>query len=396
MSSEIGIPEDGSHRFSPVTFNDHAGQLWIVTILSLIYSALVATARAYIKYQMFGFDDILIALATVLQLAQSIAIFVGLSHGLAKYNSITSPEQWATSSKSTLASVVLCVLSLSLAKCSVLALVLRIIGTKTGKNRIFCIGLMVVSVVWGVGSAVGFLVNCRADALLTPDNVKQCPSQVTRWAVVTTIDILTEIFTWLLVVQLSWSVSMSFARKCQVAMAFSFRIPLIALSAIHLAYISKYPDATEPQFAVTNSLLFQQTMIAWSLISATVPNLKNFLKSFSIGMGFPLAFDLSIYGSSNVYALQSLGNDHSRVTTSAAAHDVTSTSVRVHHADGEPRGRPHNWRPDQVSTQSTATHNYGNNTRDNISEEGELSRTGSQEMIINKEVAWQVTYEGHT
>ncbi|KAL2682336.1 hypothetical protein Neosp_006786 [[Neocosmospora] mangrovei] len=361
MSSEIGIPEDGSHRFSPVTFNDHAGQLWIVTILSLIYSALVATARAYIKYQMFGFDDILIALAT-----------------------------------STLASVVLSVLSLSLAKCSVLALVLRIIGTKTGKNRIFCIGLMVVSVVWGVGSAVGFLVNCRADSLLTPDNVKQCPSQVTRWAVVSTIDILTEIFTWLLVVQLSWSVSMSFARKCQVAMAFSFRIPLIALSAIHLAYISKYPDATEPQFAVTNSLLFQQTMIAWSLISATVPNLKNFLKSFSIGMGFPLAFDLSIYGSSNVYALQSLGNDHSRVTTSAAAHDVTSTSVRVHHADGEPRGRPHNWRPDQVSTQSTAAHNYGNNTRDNISEEGELSRTGSQEMIINKEVAWQVTYEGHT
>jgi hypothetical protein len=56
---------DGSNRFSPVTFNDHAGQLWIVTILSLIYSGLVAFARAYIKYKMFGFDDILFALATV-------------------------------------------------------------------------------------------------------------------------------------------------------------------------------------------------------------------------------------------------------------------------------------------------------------------------------------------
>ncbi|KAJ4307584.1 hypothetical protein N0V84_012627 [Fusarium piperis] len=392
MNPEIGIPEDGSHRFSPVKFNDHAGQLWIVTILSLIYSVLVATARAYIKYQMFGFDDILIALATVLHLAQAIAVFVGLSNGLSKFNSITSPEQWATSSKSTLASTILCLLSLSLAKCSVLALVLRIIGSKTGKNRLFCIALMVISAAWGVGSSVAFLVNCRADTLLTPDNVKQCPNQVTRWAVVTTIDILTEIFSWLLIVQLSWSVSMSFARKCQVAMAFSFRIPLIALSAIHLAYFSKYPDATEPQFAVTNSLLFQQTMIAWSLISATVPNLKNFLKSFSIGMGFPLAFDLSVYGSSNVYALQSLGNDHSQATTSAG---ITSTSVRIHHPDGEPRGRPHNWRPDPVSTQTTAAHNYGTNIRDNISEEGESSRTGSQEMIINKEVAWQVTYEGH-
>lgn len=57
--------DDGSHRFSPITFNDHAGQLWIVTILSLIYSTLVALVRAYIKYQMFGFDDILFAFATV-------------------------------------------------------------------------------------------------------------------------------------------------------------------------------------------------------------------------------------------------------------------------------------------------------------------------------------------
>lgn len=71
MNLESGKLEDGTHRFSPVTFNDHAGQLWIVSILSLIYSVLVATARAYIKYQMFGFDDILIAFATVRKLTTS-------------------------------------------------------------------------------------------------------------------------------------------------------------------------------------------------------------------------------------------------------------------------------------------------------------------------------------
>jgi hypothetical protein len=63
MSSEA--PYSGSPRFSPVTPDDHAGQLWIVTILSLTYSTLVVTARGYIKYKMFGFDDILIGLATV-------------------------------------------------------------------------------------------------------------------------------------------------------------------------------------------------------------------------------------------------------------------------------------------------------------------------------------------
>lgn len=55
----------GSPPFSPVAFNDHAGKLWIVTILSLIYSTLSVMARAYIKYKMLGLDDLLLGLATV-------------------------------------------------------------------------------------------------------------------------------------------------------------------------------------------------------------------------------------------------------------------------------------------------------------------------------------------
>lgn len=56
---------DDSFQFSRVTFNDHSGQLWIVTILSLIYGFLGAMTRMYIKYRMFGFDDLLLAFATV-------------------------------------------------------------------------------------------------------------------------------------------------------------------------------------------------------------------------------------------------------------------------------------------------------------------------------------------
>ncbi|GFP60301.1 hypothetical protein TASIC1_0017006300 [Trichoderma asperellum] len=244
----------GSPPFSPITYNDHAGKLWIVTILSLIYSSLAIITRAYIKHKMLGFDDVLLALATILHLAQSVAIFIGLNNGLGKFNSITPPEQWATSSKSTLAAVILSLLALALAKCSVLALILRIIGSKTGKIKIFCISLMAISAAWGD----------------------------IRWAVITAIDVSTEMLTWILIVQLSWTVNMSFSRKCQVAMVFSFRLLLIALSVTHLVYFDKYPTSAQPQFAIASSLLFQQVMIVWSLISATVPNMKNFLKSFSI------------------------------------------------------------------------------------------------------------------
>ncbi|KAF4345621.1 hypothetical protein FBEOM_418 [Fusarium beomiforme] len=370
--------DDGLYRFSPVTFNDHAGKLWIVTILSLIYTSLIGTARAYIKYKMFGFDDILFACATVLHLGQSIAVFVGLSNGLGKFNSITTPDQWTISSKSTIASVILGLLSLSLAKCSVLALILRIISSKPGRNKLVCMALMCFTGLWGVGSSLAWLVNCRAGTLLTVKHVEQCPDQNARWGVITAIDILTEILTWLLVLHLSWSVNISFARKCQVVTAFSFRIPLIAISSVHLAYSRNYPGSLEPQFAVTNALICQQVMIAWSLISATMPNLKNFLKSFSIGMGFPVAFDFTMSGSSKAYALQSLRNNRS---TNAASAIATAHSA--------------NWRPDQVSSQTTAAHRTSRSNSRDVSEEGSSSRAGSQELIINKEVAWNVTYENH-
>ncbi|SPJ83935.1 uncharacterized protein FTOL_10451 [Fusarium torulosum] len=370
-----------SSRFSPVTSNDHAGKLWIVTILSLIYSGLVALARAYIKYQMYGFDDILFTLATICHLAQSIAIFIGLGSGLAKFNSITVSAQWAISSKSTVAADILCVLSLGLAKCSVLALVLRIIGSKSGMSKKLCIGLAMVTAVWCVSSSLAWLIDCRADALLTVNNVNQCPGQTLRWNVITSIDIATEILMWLLVVQLSWSIQTPFARKCQIVMAFSFRLPLVAVSAVHLAYCRTYPTASEPQFAVTDALLWQQVMIAWSLISATVPNLKNFLKSFSIGMGFPVAFDLTMSGTTDAYALQSLGRSCS-VTTSATAIAVKHTTYRAS------RGRHSNWSLDRVSNQRTTVYD-----RDNVSGEGRSSRAGSQEMINTKEVAWGIPYD---
>lgn len=57
--------DSGLPRFSRVTSKDHAGQLWIITIVSLIYSIMGAMARAYIKYKMIGYDDILLFLATV-------------------------------------------------------------------------------------------------------------------------------------------------------------------------------------------------------------------------------------------------------------------------------------------------------------------------------------------
>lgn len=51
--------------FSPIEHNDHAGFLWIVTILGIVYSSFSTLVRARIKRGIYGADDYFIVLATV-------------------------------------------------------------------------------------------------------------------------------------------------------------------------------------------------------------------------------------------------------------------------------------------------------------------------------------------
>jgi hypothetical protein len=161
---------------------------------------------------------------------------------------------------------------------------------------------------------------------------------------------------------------MSFTRKSQVAMIFSFRLLLIALSVCHLVYFDKYPTSAQPQFAVASSLLFQQVMIVWSLISATVPNMKNFLKSFSIGMGFPLPPDLSWYESNQSYQLQSLESRQPRGNSTMAAAGTVTSAGAYDPSDSGLRSRPYNWRLGQGLNETTAKARSSNNSREELLE----------------------------
>jgi hypothetical protein len=51
--------------FSPISDQDHAGYLWIVTILGFIYSSMAAGLRGHIKWRLYGADDYVFAAAVV-------------------------------------------------------------------------------------------------------------------------------------------------------------------------------------------------------------------------------------------------------------------------------------------------------------------------------------------
>lgn len=55
-------------RFSPIHDNDHAGYIWIVTIMALTYSFAATITRVLIKMSMFGTDDYLLVASMVCSL----------------------------------------------------------------------------------------------------------------------------------------------------------------------------------------------------------------------------------------------------------------------------------------------------------------------------------------
>lgn len=188
---------------------------------------------------------------------------------------------------------------------------------------------------------------------------------------------------------------MSLCLKFQVFLAFAFRLPLIAFSAAHLSLFDEYVRSTSPLFEISGSLLLQQVMLTYSLISATIPNLKSFMKSFSTGLGVSFGFMGKDPGaSSETYALQAF-TTHSGRRRNKPPENFPSGSL--YDGANEPSGgQQPRLRPGSIQHE-VLIHHSPDRTSENGSSATEdargVSRCGSRDMIIKKEIQWNVYHE---
>lgn len=95
----ITASRHSSTRFSVITSQDHAGYVWICTILATIYIIFSSLLRAFVKWRMYGWDDLLHGFATAVYMAQATTVFVGLENGLAAMNDTVDKNEIIQSSK---------------------------------------------------------------------------------------------------------------------------------------------------------------------------------------------------------------------------------------------------------------------------------------------------------
>jgi len=129
-------------------------------------------------------------------------------------------------------------------------------------------------------------------------------SQILRLQVILILDIITECIIVTLPIIFLWALRMSRYKKCLVIFAFSFRLPLVplpplipntqanatlnslaAISLVDLLAVTRFLNShpTHPGTNLVCPVVWQQILLGYSLMSATIPCLKSFIRGFTHG-----------------------------------------------------------------------------------------------------------------
>ncbi|KAK4550011.1 hypothetical protein LTR36_002978 [Oleoguttula mirabilis] len=193
---------------------------------------------------------------------------------------------------------------------------------------------------------------------------------VTRWKIVTAVDVCFEAAMVLVPAYVFSKLQMSFKRKVTVISAFSFRI---GVAILFIVYFKSYMDFRlhgKDSIGAVNNIVLQQTLIAYSLISATIPCLKGFLGRFQTG-------DLARLSEGGTrYAYGTRGGTHSE-----------SYALSLLDRDALSRRRPaqkHRIKLQPASVEHMAMASGGDNASASV------RSFGSEQMIIHKRTEFDV------
>ncbi|KAI4716951.1 hypothetical protein E4T48_06887 [Aureobasidium sp. EXF-10727] len=388
--------------------------LWIAVLISLSYSCFTWFLRIYARVGYYGIDDVAITVAhlglavaadaadpliafvsqdlpfeannhfqvptyartqwTVTALAQWVSLIVALNNGLGEPEEVVGPEHLASMSRVSLsihsvkhklltqkqavvASQIFFLLTMGLTSLSLTLLMRRIFSTNT-KHKLGSYILLGVISAWLVIAVAAIKAECPSTHILEGQE-HTCPNAVYRWRAILAIAICIEAAVMGLPIYLVSHLRIRISKKMLVVSAFAYRMPMIAFALLYLRVYSEAVRSEERIQHLSKVIVWQQVTICYSLLSATLPFVQAFMRSFTTG---GTAFGSIIYGSRN-----------SRSNSSGD----TSRS----------RSRNESFTPQFLGRTRTVCRGAGKQ----ISNEAHRASGGSQELIVRREVTVAVT-----
>ena len=85
-----------SNALSPVTADNHQTDLWIVTVIYLIFVVITCWARGYVRLHMLNLNDRASFASTFVGVVERAVVFAGVSAGTGKASKLLDNNQEAT------------------------------------------------------------------------------------------------------------------------------------------------------------------------------------------------------------------------------------------------------------------------------------------------------------
>ena len=151
------------------------------------------------------------------------------------------------------------------------------------------------------------------------------------------------------------------------------------ISILHVHYVNEYTSAVNPGLALVPVAVCQQCQLCWSLISATIPNLKAFVKSFNSGFG-----GITAEAFSNAYGTTPSRKSHkvSAGYEMGSVNKQSAVSSRNQHTANDEETQP---LPEHAEDAAVPVPQRDGRVS--------IDSTGSRDRTIRKEVQWKISYE---
>ncbi|KAK4990804.1 hypothetical protein LTR66_006706 [Elasticomyces elasticus] len=372
---DLPLLPKGTYYLTRITADDHAGWLWIVSLLTLVYPLITCFVRLYVKRGIYSSDDWSLFASTVLSTCQHTCLFVGLSYGLGKSTALLENQNIASIDGAVFASEVLFVAAQAIAKLSLALFSRRIFRNGNHGISLMCDVLVAATIGWGVTSLLILLPKCSPTVSLSSLASQQCPGNVLLWQIVTALDVTTEFAIVLVPSYLVMKTQIRRKPKLLAVAAFGMRLPSVIFSVVHVTKLQSSLSETDAGLAVVSPLAWLQIEIAWSLIAASIPSFKAFMKPFD-----------------NVSATnpdRSANLSHSQSRSDGLFMGPVKPTKKTDSKAGFAEPQVLELRPDNVESQS-AVHHCSRRPSLNMNSVGS---SALQEHIIRREVDWEVRYE---
>lgn len=280
--------------FSAIDQTTHAGAVYIAAFYCLVVSSFVASTRLLYRWKHIHLDDVFFGVGYIFSIGWLIAILVGLSNGL----SLHGAADYGTASRSVFASQTLLFIALGFYKLSFIFLLRRLSPPSHHRLLLVNTGLMIAVGVGVLLSVIAVRVDCVSFDYLT-DPLSTCPDQALRWALVAGFDMLTELSFLAISLILILPLQMPLQKKIYCVLPVALRSVVGLLGVFHAVQITRWQHSGDPEISIDKVLIWESAIMVASAIFATLPIIKNFVKSFDTGFGLQAGLVMSSYGRSN-------------------------------------------------------------------------------------------------